>query len=256
MKAKNHSTKKDDELKDIIEQTVLLNEPDRSKKLESLIAISEDLAVKRKLKLILERVNLLGLHIEGFLPEEIIDFQNDIVRNLYHLLDHEHFIEYLRYNVRNLTEICNDQKDLIERNKGNMMWYAREGAPIHSWFSRSTRKIQWLEKVIVRFTQNKLNEKQFVASESKLTNEVVAGFCNIVNASNLHPRQDNETIVTYCQRICKMYNFPYKDRISKDFSQAVNASLASNIQTRLLPTILEKDRAFIIDYMNKEIVKK
>ena len=57
-----------------LETIVALEEPDRTNRIRDIIKNTEEKEIKQKWEFILERIKLLGIHAEGFFPEEIIDF--------------------------------------------------------------------------------------------------------------------------------------------------------------------------------------
>jgi len=214
-----------------------LEGPDRIAFFESLIKSTKSVEEVNHLTLLLQRIKILGIHVDGFVPEEIIKFQNEIIRGFHRKLTDKYLIEYLRDRQRYLERVCND----TQLNP----------------FNQNYRRLnEWLVEVINRFSKENSFLLKIQDKKIKITNEMVAGFCNLVNASTSLLRKDYKTIDIYCRRVCEVYDLTFKTKVSKVYSQKVNESLAVKIQALILPNIEVESRDKINQYINKNILNK
>lgn len=182
-----------------LEGIVILDEPERSLRIDQLIQNTSDEIKRQRYEKVLNRITMLGLHVEGFLPEEIIDFQNEVVRKLYHRLDNVYLDEYLRLQVRNLTDICDDLKRDLDANRDNMLWYAKQGYNYQGIYVRNKRIMEWLEKIIERLKSS--NISSINPSSSKLyTKREIAIVCDMLDIE-LHDDKGLELLKEYAKWI-------------------------------------------------------
>lgn len=163
-----------------LQDIVSLNEPERSLHIENLIQNSVDEKKRLRYERVLERITLLGVHVVGFLPEEVIDFQNEVVRKLYHRLESDYLDEYLRHQLRNLIDICDDLKRDLDENRGNMLWYAKQGFNSEGIYRRNKRIAEWLEKIIERLGPTNISPLGTI-SEKKYSKREIAIVCDMLD---------------------------------------------------------------------------
>jgi len=163
-----------------LQDLVILDEPERSGRIEELILNSSNEIYRQRYEKVLNRITMLGVHVEGFLPEEVTDFQNEVVRKLYHRLDNDYLDEYLRLQVRNLIDICDNLKRDLDANRDNILWYAKQGYNYQGIYIHNKRIMEWLEIVIKRLKPSKVTAIVSASSKS-YTKREIAIVCDMLD---------------------------------------------------------------------------
>jgi hypothetical protein len=226
-----------------------LDEPERTKYFESLIKKCSNRDEVKRLQIILKRIKVIIKHVNGFVPEENTKYQNEIIGKFYHKLDDKYFIEYLRDQKRRLEGLCIE----IKREMDSLPIYeygpisANRYIRLQPYYEYNSRLRDWLGEIIERFAIEKLHIAKEQDKPIKITNDMVAGFCSLVNSSELpYKRTEDDTAETFCQRICELYKLPYKTRVRIAFSPQVQPIIADKIKKAILPNIPKGDQEKIL----------
>ncbi|MEP6645783.1 MAG: hypothetical protein ABJC12_01735 [Saprospiraceae bacterium] len=224
-----------------VEVGIILEEPERIKYFENLIKNTTKRDEVRELQIILKRIKIIVKHVDGFVPQLNTKFQNFILQSFYHRLTEKYFIEYLRDQKRRSDilsiDIKKDMDSLPIDNYGPFNGFKQ----LYLAYDFNLRLSQWLIEIIDRFTREKSFWVQLQDKKIRLTNEMVAGFCKLVNDSTL-PFKNEGNAKLFCPMICDMYKLPYKERVRMAYYQPVTVSLATKIEKAILPNIPAPDR--------------
>lgn len=89
----------------------------------------------------------------------------------------------------------------------------------------------------------------------KITHPAKALFCKYVNDSELIEKEINETVESYCIRICNIYELEYSDKVRQDFTSSGTKSNKKKVHELILPRIDKISRVVIsnhIELINNE----
>lgn len=66
---------------------------------------------------------------------------------------------------------------------------------------------------------------------------VLALFCSLVNDSRIDKKQETESVMDYCERICKKYGFAYSDRVRQNFNGNKTKNNRLEFAEKVLPLL-------------------
>ena len=101
--------------------------------------------------------------------------------------------------------------------------------------------------------QNKAEGKK---KKDNIQSPVISLFCYLANNSDLITKEINETVLSYCKRVCSKYNLPFKDRVRQGFSTSYNKINIRKVKELILPNIDEIDKELIISYLDNNQLQK
>ena len=112
--------------------------------------------------------------------------------------------------------------------------------------------IQSLNQITPKTKSPKDSESTNGPSESKLSAPVIGLFCFILNDCGHVLRSDDESNQVYCQRVCKMYNLPYTERVRQTYSGSGLKTYKSRIIELILPLVDQNTSTAIAEYLSKK----
>ncbi len=92
--------------------------------------------------------------------------------------------------------------------------------------------------------------------KNKLTAPTIALFCYLINESGVLLKNENETVLTYCKRVCSKYKIQFTDKVRQAFSNSSNARNANKVCELILPNIDVSTSDIIKEYLNKKQLLK
>lgn len=114
---------------------------------------------------------------------------------------------------------------------------------------------EWLESKIDAnlFIKNdllSLTDNTYV-KEKKISAPTIGLFCSLINNLNHLKRDESEDVVTYCKKICEIYELKYTDRVRQNFYSSDTNKNRVNIRKLILPKIDFETSILISEYFEK-----
>lgn len=111
------------------------------------------------------------------------------------------------------------------------------------------------EKALWERRWNKKNE----AKPSKKPNydhsaEIVGLFCALINDSGIDERRDEESISSFCERICNRFDLKYREKVRQYFNTNPHSRKLQipKLQKEILPGLEPTIRELILKYLERE----
>lgn len=125
---------------------------------------------------------------------------------------------------------------------------------IKSWFKYEKEYLNDLTTALTKVIPAKSIEER---KKSSVQSPAVALFCQLVNESEVIVRGPDETILSYCKRVCNQYKLPFKDKVRQWFSKSSSRKNIQKVKAFILPNIDEISRVKLLEYLeNKQQVKQ
>jgi hypothetical protein len=95
------------------------------------------------------------------------------------------------------------------------------------------------------------------AKKKEPTKIAIALFCNLINEVEIIKQEVNEIPEIYCERICKIYNLEYSDRVRQNFNGNKSKKHYKQLTELILPRIDELIKDKIQKHLDtKNLVKQ
>lgn len=110
----------------------------------------------------------------------------------------------------------------------------------------------YLSKLSVALINVVPKREPTTSKRNKLNAPIIALFCYLVNESGVVLKNENETILTYCKKVCSKYKLQFTDKVRQAFSNSSNARNAIKVCELILPNIDASTSKAIREYLNKK----
>mgnify|MGYP000170231718 CR=1 FL=1 len=178
---------------------------------------------------IISEVNTLVLYEKGLI--------SDVQKANIDIINASH-----RFNLKSIKD--NQPKGRKQYSKIIANWFKYEKEYLNDLTSALTKVLP---------VQNKAEGKK---KKDNIQSPVISLFCYLANNSDLITKEINETVLSYCKRVCSKYNLPFKDRVRQGFSTSYNKINIRKVKELILPNIDEIDKELIISYLDNNQLQK
>lgn len=168
---------------------------------------------------------------------------------------------FLKSSKKRLTSIYNEQTEKQkfkeeEIRKARQIFKDCEAKPDVQFNYKNRSFVIWNDYLawLNNIDTNKRQGKPISTSHStKLTAPIIKRFCELCNNSGLDKKDPDETVITYCERICLKFGLEYRDRVRQHFDfnnepKSTDRHLKKVIEL-ILPRLKKSDRAIIDSYI-------
>lgn len=124
---------------------------------------------------------------------------------------------------------------------------------IKNWFKYEKQYLHELTTALSKKQPVKNNSEKI---QKRINTPLIALFCYISNEAELLKRENHETVLTFCKRVCKKYNLPFSDRVRQNYSTSYNKNNIEKVKELIFPLIDEKSRTTIIKYLDNKPPQK
>ena len=99
---------------------------------------------------------------------------------------------------------------------------------------------------------NELPPQQTSAKTDKLKAPVLGLFCSLINKIGIDKKDEAESAIVYCERICGKFKLPYTDRVRQNYNVNETKKLIQELIEKVLPLIDNETKISVQKYLDNK----
>lgn len=113
--------------------------------------------------------------------------------------------------------------------------------------------IEHPEAFIEKFKKRK-EQRQIAKSQNKKVNKELLGlFCQMLNKSRIHEKNEWDSESKYCEEVCKNYDLPYSDKVRQNFKTEEYLKFREDLLKLCKKFLSDEECSIVEDSLKKEI---
>ena len=230
-----------------IEFAVSFENPKRKELLEKIIEAVTNETVKQNISLMVQRIEQAAFQVSGYTPSEIEHYQSLFAKDFYTVLHSENYQTYIEDKIRELHFYC---KGLEQDLRTNQYEFLEDREQDKNQFTEAERYKFYLESFIIHLKNP--SPQQTGTKTNKLKAPVLGLFCSLINKIGIDKKDEAESAIVYCERICGKFKLPYTDRVRQNYNVNENKKLIQELTEKVLPLIDNETKILIEKYLDNK----
>ncbi|MBY0436304.1 MAG: hypothetical protein K2U26_19590 [Cyclobacteriaceae bacterium] len=95
-----------------------------------------------------------------------------------------------------------------------------------------------------------------IKKKRSISAPVIGLFCNLVNESQLLPKDENESAESYCRKVCLKFKLNYTDRVRQNFLTSNTPSNRLKVKNQIINLIKDKSGQTLSEFIDKKYPPK
>jgi hypothetical protein len=162
--------------------------------------------------------------------------------------------------IDNVLKFC---KDAIEQTEEMLItaflnehykYTYKSGKPF--FLSQMKAYLEYLSLFDAASVLKKQIKKRNELTEDIIDAPVLALFCNLLSITGIDPKDEAESVETFCKRICEKYDFIYRDRVRQNFNGSNTKDKRKKLIKNILPSVDKKIKDKIQSYLDNKYPPK
>jgi len=101
-----------------------------------------------------------------------------------------------------------------------------------------------------------LQSQKIETKTNKPTAPVLGVFCSLINTLGIDKKNETESAIVYCERICVKFKLPYTDRVRQNYNVNETKKLMQALTEKVLPLIDNETKILVQKYLDSKLPSK